>query len=56
MNINETFRSLHIGLPEDILRRKLHGDFAGAIRLIDARLARDDQPQGLRDCLTVQKG
>lgn len=55
MNINETFRSLHIGLPEDILRRKLHGDFAGAIRLIDARLARDDQPQGLRDCLTVQR-
>ena len=55
MNINETFRSLHFGLPEDILRRKLHGDFAGAIRLIDLRLARDDQPQGLRHCLTVQR-
>lgn len=55
MNINDTFRNLNIGLPEDILRRKLHGDFEGAIRLIDRRLARDDQPQGLRDCLTVQK-
>lgn len=55
MNINDTFRSLNVGLPEDILRRKLYGDFEGAIRLIDLRLARDDQPQGLRDCLTAQK-
>ena len=55
MNINDTFRSLNVGLPEDILRRKLYGDFEGAIRLIDRRLAREDQPQGLRDCLTVQR-
>lgn len=55
MNINDTIRDLNIGLPEDILRRKLHGDFEGAIRLIDLRLARDDQPQCLRNCLTVQR-
>ncbi len=55
MNINDTFRSLNVGLPQDILRRKFYGDFAGAIRLIDRRLQRDDQPQGLRDCMTVQR-
>ena len=55
MNINDCFRDLNVGLPEDILRRKLYGDFEGAIRLIDRRLAREDQPQGLRNCLTVQK-
>lgn len=55
MNINDSFRNLNVGLPEDILRRKLYGDFEGAIRLIDRRLARSDQPQGLRDCLTVQR-
>lgn len=55
MNINDTFHDLNIGLPEDILRRKLYGDFEGAIRLIDRRLARDDQPQALRNCLTAQR-
>ena len=55
MNINDCFRDLNVGLPEDILRRKLYGDFEGAIRLIDRRLARSDQPQGLRNCLTVQR-
>jgi hypothetical protein len=55
MNINDTFRSLNVGLPQDILRRKFYGDFAGAIRLIDRRLQRNDQPQGLRDCMTVQR-
>ena len=55
MNINDTLRDLNIGLPEDILRRKLYGDFEGAIRLIDRRLARDDQPQALRNCLTAQR-
>ncbi len=55
MNINDTLRSLNVGLPEDILRRKLHGDFEGAVRLIDQRLARTDIPQGLRDCMTAQR-
>ena len=55
MNINDYIRNLNVGLPEDILRRKIYGDFDGAIRLIDRRLARDDQPQALRDCLIAQK-
>ena len=55
MNVNDTFRSLNVGLPEDILRRKLYGDFEGAIRLIDQRLGRNDQPQGLRDCMIAQR-
>lgn len=55
MDINGAFRSLNVGLPEDILRLKLHGDFEGAVRLIDARLARADIPQGLRDCMSVQR-
>lgn len=55
MNINDSFRYLNTGLPEDILRRKLHGDFAGAIRLIDRRLAMANTPKELRACLTAQR-
>lgn len=43
------------GLPEDILRRKIYGDTAGAVRLIDQRLAREDLPQAMRCCLTAQR-
>ena len=49
MNINDYICNLNVGLPEDILRRKTYGDYEGAIRLIDRRLARDDQPQSLRE-------
>ena len=31
---NNLLSYLNIGLPEDILRMKLHGDFDGAVRLI----------------------
>lgn len=55
MNINENFRYLNTGLPDDILRRKLHGDFEGAIRLIDRRLLDKSTPAALRGCLLVQK-
>lgn len=55
MNINDTFRYLNVGLPDDILRRKLHGDFDGAVRLIDRRLALDNIPHALRCCLTAQR-
>lgn len=55
MDINETFRSLNVGLPEDILRLKLYGDFEEAARLIDRRLARPNLPRGLRDCMTAQR-
>lgn len=55
MNINDTLRYQNIGLPDDILRRKLHGDFAGAIRLIDRRLKEENLPQAMRYCLMAQR-
>ncbi len=55
MNVNENFRYLHMGLPEDILRRKLCGDFDGAVRLIDRRLLSPETPEALRRCLTAQR-
>ena len=55
MGINELFRHLNIGLPEDIARRKSQGDLEGAIRLMDLWLARNDIPEALRGCLTVQR-
>ena len=55
MNINDTLRFQNVGLPDDILRRKLHGDFEGAIRLIDRRLGEPDLPQAMRNCLTVHR-
>lgn len=55
MGINEAFRHLNIGLPEDIARRKSWGDFDGAIRLIDQWLEREDIPAALRGCLMVQR-
>ena len=54
MRINDHFKYLNIGLPEDILRRKMHGDFEGAIRLIDQKLAQD-VPEALKSCLIVQR-
>ena len=38
---NETFRSLHAGLPDDIARLKAAGYYTEAIARIDARLAED---------------
>ena len=55
MNVNENFRYLHMGLPEDILRRRLWGDFEGAVRLIDRRLQSPETPEALRHCLTAQR-
>lgn len=55
MKINDHFRYLNIGLPEDILRRKIYGDYTGAIRLIDRRLAGDNITDALRSCLIVQR-
>jgi len=46
---------MRYGVPEDILRRKMHGDFAGAIRLIDRRLQDPDLPEALRGSLLIQK-
>lgn len=55
MNINDNFRYLHMGLPEDILRRKLCGDFDGAVRLIDRRLKEKKLPEPLRCCLQAER-
>ncbi len=54
MDINESLRYLNIGLPEDILRKKMHGDFEGAIRMIDKRLLRE-LPEGLRQCMIAER-
>ena len=55
MNINDTLKYMRCGIPEDILRRKMHGDFEGAIRLIDRRLQDPSLPYALRGSLIVQK-
>ena len=54
MTINDNFKYLNVGLPDDILRRKQYGDFEGALRLIDLRLA-GDIPEALRCCLIAQR-
>ena len=55
MNINDTVTYMRVELPEDILRRKLHGDYEGAIRLIDRRLQETNLPEALRESLLLQK-
>ena len=55
MNINDTLQYLNIGLPDDIARRKAWGDFEGAIRLIDLRLAQDNLSEPMRACLTAER-
>ena len=45
MSNNLDFLRLNDALPGDIARRKAMGDLAGAIRLIDARLAAGLQPE-----------
>ena len=54
-DMNDYFRYLHMGLPEDILRRKLAGDFSGAVRLIDRKLGLEETPQALKNCLLAQR-
>ncbi len=55
MNINDTLKYLSFDLPEDIRRKKLHGDYAGALCLIDRRLADPATPRALRYSLELQK-
>lgn len=55
MGINDNFRYLNIGLPEDVLRRKYYGDFTGAQTAIDRHLQAANTPEVLKKCLTVQK-
>ena len=51
MNENDLLSYLNIGLPEDVLRMKLHGDFDGAVRLIDRKLSAPVLPYPIRYCL-----
>lgn len=55
MNINDTLKYLNYGAPDDIQRRKCHGDFEGAIRLIDRRLAEDGLTEAMKGSLLAQK-
>lgn len=55
MRINDTLRYLNVGLPEDILKKKLYGDLEGTIQLIDRRLEDKDLPDALFHALTVQR-
>jgi hypothetical protein len=55
MGINDNFKFLHIGLPEDVLRLKYFGDFAGADRVIQRHLNSPNTPRALKNCLTVQR-
>ena len=55
MNLNDTFRYLNIGLPQDILRHKMAGHLDEAIRLIDLRLADENTPEPLRLCMIAQR-
>ncbi len=55
MNINDSLKYLQYSLPEDIQHRKLHGDYDGAIRLIDRRLSDPATPDVLRHSLQLQK-
>lgn len=55
MNIHDLIPYQSIGLPDDILRRKLHGDFSGAIRLIDKRLQDPNTSDALSKCLQFHR-
>ena len=55
MNINDTIKYLNIGLPEDIRRCQLLGNFEEAIRLIDFRLAQTNIAQCLRNALIAYR-
>lgn len=55
MNINENLRWLGIGLSDEILRCKARGDFDGAIRLIEKRLAQQTTPESFRCGLLAER-
>ena len=55
MNINDTLQFQNVGLPEDILRMKHHGDYDNAIKLIDYRLKTEKMPDALRYCLQIHR-
>ena len=55
MNVNEQFKYLNIGLPDNILRKKIYGDFTGAVSMIDDLLESGKGTEGFKACLNVQR-
>ena len=55
MNINDTLKYQNIGLPDDIRRCQLRGDYTEAIRLIDYRLEQPNVPKCLQHSLQVHR-
>ena len=55
MNPNSKIKFQNIGLPEDILRMKHHGDYENAIKLIDIRMQDTNLPKSLRCCLEIHR-
>ena len=54
MNLNDSFRYLHMGVPDDIARLQGIGDFDEAIRRIDEKLA-GQLPNAMRQSLTAHR-
>ena len=55
MNIHDNIPYMTLGLPDDIRRQQLAGNYAEAIRLIDLRLAQDNLPKCLRASLVAYR-
>lgn len=55
MNINENLRWLGVGISDEIMRYKARGNFDGAIRLIEKRLADRSLPETFRCGLTAER-
>ena len=55
MNRNDGFRYLHMGLPEKVMRKKMAGDFPGAIEEMDRLLAGQELPEAMCLCLETNK-
>ena len=55
MNIHDTIPFMTVGLPDDIRRHQLAGNFAEALRLIDLRLSQNNLPDCLRNSLIAHR-
>ena len=54
MNENHKFGHLHLGLPDDILRYKVNGDFDRGIKQIEYRVSQGDLSEEMVDALRAQ--
>ena len=55
MNVNDYFKYINMGLPEDIRRLKDAGYYDEAMRLMDIKAARPDTPEELKYCFLAWK-